>query len=425
MHFGFIPLPYRSHLSAFSALEGELVERGHRVTYFHQPDIRSMIGPTSRLVSMGLRSHPPGTLAGVIARAADPRSYAGLKKVISDMAAATDMLCKELPCAARAAGVDALVVDQMEPAGGLVADHLDLPFVSVGCALPINRHANHPLPVMPFRYRANTLYARIYEGSTRVYDMLMKRQALVIEHYASAFGLPARSRMDECLSARGQVLQTTAAFDLPRTPEPHLHHVGPLRRSPERCATHVWRTTPARRLVFASLGTLQGHRFSLFRRIAQACRLIDCDLLIAHCGGLNVEQARQLEGVGATQVVSYTDQLAALRQADAVVTHGGLNTVMDAITTRTPMLVLPLAFDQPGVAARVIHHQMGLKASARLATAERIATSLTRLMGDDKMASALATQHRALAAAGGVRRAADIIIDVTRPCHGTGGLTWH
>jgi zeaxanthin glucosyltransferase len=44
---------------------------------------------------------------------------------------------------------------------------------------------------------------------------------------------------------------------------------------------------PGRPFVFASLGTLQGQRFGLFRRIAKACRRLDAQLLVAHCGGLD------------------------------------------------------------------------------------------------------------------------------------------
>ena len=49
------------------------------------------------------------------------------------------MECRELPDAIRAAGVEALLVDQMEPAGGAVAERLGLPFITVCNALLINR----------------------------------------------------------------------------------------------------------------------------------------------------------------------------------------------------------------------------------------------------------------------------------------------
>ncbi|WP_265093766.1 glycosyltransferase, partial [Cronobacter sakazakii] len=95
----------------------------------------------------------------------------------------------------------------------------------------------------------------------------------------------------------------------------------------------------ARPRVFASLGTLQGHRYGLFRTIARACRDADVELLVAHCGGLNDAQASALKASGATQVTGFTDQPLALSQSDAVITHGGLNTVMDAIASATPLLV--------------------------------------------------------------------------------------
>ncbi|WP_312798167.1 glycosyltransferase, partial [Tianweitania sp.] len=105
-----------------------------------------------------------------------------------------------------------------------------------------------------------------------------------------------------------------------------------------------------RPFVFASLGTLQGHRFNLFQRIARACRTLDVQLMIAHCGGLTPTQAGRLD---ADWVVDRVDQKAALARADVVITHAGLNTVVDALSATVPMLCIPLAFDQPGMAARV------------------------------------------------------------------------
>ena len=163
-----------------------------------------------------------------------------------------------------------------------------------------------------------------------------------------------------------------------------------------------------RPLVFASLGTLQGQRFGLFKRIARACRRLDVQLLLAHCGGLDLAQARALEQEGATWVTDFAPQRAALARADAVVTHGGLNTVMDAIAARTPMLVLPIAFDQAGVAARVCHAGVGLKASSRFAGSATMAGLLRRLLDEPQVSAGLARLGDEVDAAGGTAAAADI-----------------
>ena len=52
-----------------------------------------------------------------------------------------------------------------------------------------------------------------------------------------------------------------------------------------------WTAPAGTPFVFASLGTLQGGRFSLFQRIARACRAEGVQLLIAHCDRLDAAQA--------------------------------------------------------------------------------------------------------------------------------------
>ena len=47
------------------------------------------------------------------------------------------------------------------------------------------------------------------------------------------------------------------------------------------------------------------------------------------------------------------DQRAVLERADVFVTHGGMNSVHEALVTGTPMVVVPQAADQPLVARRL------------------------------------------------------------------------
>jgi UDP:flavonoid glycosyltransferase YjiC (YdhE family) len=149
----------------------------------------------------------------------------------------------------------------------------------------------------------------------------------------------------------------------------------------------------------------------MFKRIAAACRQLDAQLLVAHCGGLDTRQEKRLINAGATWATDFAPQQWALQNADAVVTHGGLNTVMDAIVTRTPMLVMPIAFDQPGVASRVTHAGIGLQLR-RGAGAGQIRDRLVQLRGlSAEPFERLASE---LAQAGGTARAADIIEAVVR-----------
>lgn len=413
-HFGVVAPAFYSHVSALSALSLALVERGHRVTFIQRPDARAYL-KDARLGfhAVGVQSHPPGSLAQSLRRAANPGSPLGLRRVIQDMAATTSMLCRELPPAIEALRIDAVLADQMEAAGGLVAEALGLPFVSVACALPVNREPGVPLPVMPFDWGASERSLHMFEGSTRVYDWMMTPHRRAIEAASRQLGIPVRGALHECLSPYAQLSQTVAAFEFPRRAlPPHFHHVGPLRAAAHGAPARIDalpQIAQDRPFIFASLGTLQGHRFDVFKRIAKACRRLDAQLLLAHCGGLDARQAAALETMGATWVCAFAPQEAALARADAVVSHGGLNTVMDAVATDTPILALPIAFDQPGVAARIRHAGIGLSASARFTSTGGIAQRLRRLLDEPEFRRRCAPLAENVKQAGGSARAADLV----------------
>ena len=410
-HIAIVSPPFPSHYRALQTLAIELLERGHRVTFIDQPDAARWVDdPRVGFHPVGHASHPPGSLERTLRLAANPGGPWGLSRLIRELARSTDMLCHETPEALQVLGVDALICDQMEAAGGLVAEAAGLPYVSVACALPVNREPGIPLPVMPMAFGQGARYTHMYSSSERIYDALMLPLRRVIADNADAFGLPPRDGLHDCLSPYAQISQTVPGFELPRHALPaHFHHVGPLRPPVSPKEALGIPVADDRPLVFASLGTLQGHRYRLFRRIARACRRLDVQLLLAHCGGLNAAQARALAREGANWVTDFAPQRAALTCADAVITHGGLNTVMDALQTRTPMLVLPIAFDQPGVAARVDHAGAGLRASPTFASSRSLAGKLGRLLQDSRFIAPLDRLGAEVDAAGGAPAAADIV----------------
>lgn len=410
-HFAIIVPPFHSHIRAMEAISAELIVRGHRVTILHQADVAGALRHSQLgFALVGAVSHPPGSLRSVIGRAARPGGPWGIRRVIADMAAATEMFCREAPSVLRTIGVDVIIADQMEAAGGLVAEHLGLPFVSVACALPVNREALVPLPVMPWRYRPTPWGEQLNLHSSNIYDRAMQAHAEVVSRYAARFGLSPRQRLDECLSPLLQLSQTTPGFDFPRTALPeHFHGVGPLRSALTAEPSLEVPVATRKPFVFASLGTLQGDRFGLFERIAEACRELDVQLLIAHCGRLGVQQERNLLKAGASWVTDFAPQRAVLARADALVTHAGLNTVLDALEAGVPSLALPIAFDQPGVAARVVHAGVGLKLDPRLASRRRIVLALRRLLRDPDFAQRARNLGNEVRAAGGAPRAAQLV----------------
>jgi zeaxanthin glucosyltransferase len=74
-----------------------------------------------------------------------------------------------------------------------------------------------------------------------------------------------------------------------------------------------------------------------------------------------------------------------------------------------PMLALPIAFDQPGVAARIEHAGVGLRLQPQLASPARIGHALQRLLSEGEFRQRAAQLGKEVRQAGGVVRAADLI----------------
>ena len=405
MHFALVSPPFKSHIAVFETLAGELVCRGHRVTILVNGGAEHYV--SAGFSTLAVEGTDRSRIEAIINRASRPGGPFGILRTVRDTVTLSRAICEHAPGHLRALGVDAVLADQMEPAGGLVARYLGLPLISVACALPVERDEGVPLPFLSWPYDPSPRGRWRNRGGERISRLLLTEQRRLIRKWSACFGLgPAFTDLQACVSDLATIAQTTESFDFPRSAAgKRLHMVGPI-RGPEKTEAIPFAIDPDIPLVFMSLGTLQGHRFRLFQAAARACRDLGVQLLVAHCGGLDATREAAL---GATWVTDFVPQRAILERADICITHGGMNTVLDALEFGTPLIALPIAFDQPGVAARVVHHRVGLRLSPRLLTAGGMKRALRTLLSDPAYAERARGIGRSISAAGGLGKAVDII----------------
>jgi UDP:flavonoid glycosyltransferase YjiC (YdhE family) len=96
------------------------------------------------------------------------------------------------------------------------------------------------------------------------------------------------------------------------------------------------------------------------------------------------------------------------------VSHCGINSVYEAVRAGTPIVGIPMFADQRDMAVRVADAGIGVWLDKRRFTADELRDAVLRVLGDDAMRRALPGVQRALDAAGGVGRAADLIEDHAR-----------
>jgi len=393
MHFAILCPPLTGHIKPLAALAAELESRGHRATFIHQVGARHLVeghgGTFAPLPGSGLGAHK------------------GVGGTVKEMARQTEMLCREAPALLREFKVDAVIADQLEPAGALIAEKLGLPWISAACALPINRDPAVPPPYVGWSYDPSDKGRKWAQGGWRVSDFLMRRLSRVIQAQSGG----RWRNLDDALSPLLQIAQAVPAIDFPRETLPgSFHYLGPWRRPSDDGFDPPGRSE--RPLVYCSLGTLQGGRVALFASIAAACADLGLRLVLTHGGRLTRREVESLPG--RPFVFDYLPQEAVLAEADLVVTHAGFNTVLETLAAGLPMVALPIAFDQPAVAARIARAGVGEVVRPSRATVNRLRAGIAKVLHEPAYRAAAQRVRAQIASAGGVRRAVDLVEEALR-----------
>ncbi len=409
MHFGIVSPPVSGHIHPFGALGRELIRRGHRVSLIHMPDLSDRARAEGLgFIGIGYTDHPPGSLPQSLAQLARLQGLAALRFTIQAIRRTTEMICRDAPGCIRSTGIQALLVDQTEPAGGTVAEHLGLPFITICNALVLNREPDVPPPFTGWSYRASS-FSRTrnrvgYTASERVMAPVTK----VLQRYRRMWNLAPQNKPDDSFSSLAQISQLPPAFDFPRRALPScFEYVGPLRDAFSQTGDFPWERLDGRPLVYASLGTLQNRKHWVFQCFAEACASLPVQLVIAHGGGLDEHASSML--LGDPVVVPYAPQREVLARARLTLTHAGLNTVLDSLTYGVPLIAVPITYEQPAIASRVTWSGTGRVLSLNKLTADRLRGTIQTVLADASYTANAQVVRHSIENAGGVTRAADIV----------------
>lgn len=404
-HFGFLCPPLPGHINPMAVLAHELVGRGHRVTFLGFPDMAAKLPQDLAFMGFGGEDQPPGSLQPYLDRLARLGGPLRMRRLILDLAGFADTICTDLPAALERLAPDALVIDQTDAAASLVATALQIPFVNIANALPLNLEPAVPPPVLPWPYDPSPGGIRRNRGGYRVARLVERPITRVIRAHAERLGRPDIRFADQAWSERCQITQCVRGLDFPRTQLPtNFHYVGPIRGADTPLDFDL--PDDGRPLVFCSFGTLQGSRARLFRKVAAAANAFDVRLLIAHGGLLPDEEAARLPGQ--PLVRPFVPQRAVLARAALAITHAGFNTVIDALSFGVPMVALPITFEQPATGARIARAGAG-RVLQRWRTRGRIEEAMRAVLEEGRYRQNARRLADEIAQSGGRTRAVDLI----------------
>ena len=224
---GILSFSSPGHFYPLTALGRRLQSRGHEVVYFQVADLERPIRAAGlRFRQIGREDFPPGSLRARDEELGKLKGLAALRCALRGIKLKAKMLFRDAPAAIRDEGVDSLIVDQIEMAGGTVAEHLGLPFVSVAAALPINLDPSVPPVNFPWSHRVGVGARLRNRVGNAACEWTFSGVVQTINRQRRAWGLPPARGLNSLFSRLAQVAQLPAALELPG------------RRLPPHCPLH-------------------------------------------------------------------------------------------------------------------------------------------------------------------------------------------
>jgi MGT family glycosyltransferase len=163
-------------------------------------------------------------------------------------------------------------------------------------------------------------------------------------------------------------------------------------------------------LVYLSLGSLGSADVALMQKLVDS--LADAPYRVIVSKGPQHELLRLPDTMAGEE---FLPQTSILPQVDAVITHGGNNTVTECFHFGKPMVVLPLFWDQYDNAQRVQETGFGLRLDTYGHAPEELLAAVDQVLGDEAMRGRLAAASERLRAARGTEVAAGLIERLTFP----------
>lgn len=261
--------------------------------------------------------------------------------------------------------------------------------------------------------RGPMAYLRDAAGNA-VVDRIFARDALPAHNRARThLGLaPLRSLFQQYERAARVLVLTSAAFDYPVSLPANVRHVGKMvdegSASPWK---PPWRAADGRPIILISLSTLAQGQSEVMRRILEAAAALPVRAVVTLGPSLDPSRFSAAPNI---KLETYVPHTAVLPHVAAVVTQGGLGTVMKALAHGLPLVCIPILGDQHDNAARIVARGAGVRLS-RNASVQQIRTAILRVLAEPRFRAGAHVIGALLAKEDGAQVAAEEVESLVPP----------
>jgi MGT family glycosyltransferase len=395
-------VPAHGHVNPTLPVVRELVSRGEQVAYYltdeFEPQIQQTGAEFRRIENTQMGSGPP---SGVTTMGqTDPAIRRQMMAAFFPRMMADGLrLVPGLVDRVRAENADCAVYDPFCPWGRALAATLGLPAVAFVPSYAMTEN-------FPLVWRISSIFE---EQTSPEAEEAMSDFRDVSQQLQDRYGLVPLRITDPFISAEALNVVT-----MPRQFQPDAASlderyvfVGPS-ISPRSDASGLPLDQLAdNQTLYVSLGTIFNANPEFFAACFDA--FADGDWRVVVSVGTRIDPSTLVQVPNNFLVRPHVPQLEVLEHTDVFVTHGGMNSVMEAIYYGVPMVVVPQQPEQAITAARVTELGLGIALEPGQVSAGALRDAVTTISDDADYRSRLAHMQQAARDAGGYLRAADAI----------------
>lgn len=163
-----------------------------------------------------------------------------------------------------------------------------------------------------------------------------------------------------------------------------------------------------RPLIYISLGTILKGVVSFFQNCVEAFRGEDVDVIVSVGKQFDIRKLKNVpENI---KIYPYVPQIEVLKQADVFVTHGGMNSVSEALVYGVPMVVIPFVSDQPVNAACIEKLGVGKRLDYAKTEPETIKDMVYAVVNNDEIIDNMRKVQQMIEEAPGNKGGAEMIM---------------
>ena len=425
-----LTLPESGNIAPLLALGEELATRGHNITLLtthrEERNFANITKLQAERVGIVYKSAPGKSVFNIdkFAKGSKKDLLTILSMFLNIMPGEQGALMASVDDYLNQNQVDVVICTELlQPIMACLNSAYQIPVIALGTTL---QYQTHTYPAWPwpgvlsgFSSDDLTIVQRFWNileyciGHVLVFKHVLMRPVMYnLQRYCPNAGLSYAS------SAPGvylpHIVQSVIGFEYPRTITPLTSYVGPiLTKSPDPIADDLMKWLNAKKekkVIYISMGSILALSREEILTILNSILGTDYSAVWA----LKTKTEDALIGVDIDPdriyITEWAPQLSVLshKSIGMAILHGGSNGLHEALYNEVPPIVLPVNGDQFANAGRIYYHKLGIHILMSNISQTSLTDAIIRI-DNAEYRSNVARLKRSFVAAGGVKRAADLV----------------